>query len=73
LRPTGPAATDASAPILNSLFIRLSSPFVFITTSTRSSAWPPICAPKLPPVSDRNAGAVHVPFSRLRRLMIPLP
>ena len=32
--------------------------------AVRSSAWPPICAPKLPPVSDRNPGADHVPVSR---------
>ena len=53
-RPTGPAAADASAPILNLLESRASMPFWFITSMTRSTACPPICKPQLPPVMKRR-------------------
>jgi hypothetical protein len=47
--PTGPAAADASAPILNLLERRLRTPFSFMMSMTRSTACAPICNPQLPP------------------------
>src|SRR6185437_5571364 len=70
-RPTGPAAAEASAPSLNLLLRRWCMPDSFITTSTRSTAWPPNCRPQLPPVIVMGAGALQ-PFP-VRQLAIPLP
>ena len=72
-RPTGPAATPASAPNLNWFLTNCSRPRSFCTIRIRSTAWPPICAPMLPPVMVRNAGADHVPSFLLRTLSTPWP
>jgi hypothetical protein len=58
-RPTGPAATEASPPSLTLLVITDFAPFSFITSRTKSVACPPICSPKLPPSSAKNAGALQ--------------
>src|SRR5688572_14493197 len=63
-RPTGPAATDASAPTLNWLRTRFSMPRRSMMTRRRSVACTPIWRPKLPPASVRKAGPDHVPPSR---------
>src|SRR5512138_3898598 len=70
-RPTGPAAPEASAPILNLLVRSASMPFLLITNITRSIASPPACNPQLPPVKSTGAGALH-PFE-LRQVATPLP
>src|ERR1051325_8928359 len=55
-RPTGPAAMDASAPILNWLLTRFSSPRWLLITRMMSADWPPIWRPNVPPINVRNAG-----------------
>jgi len=46
--PTGPAATVASAPILNSLRRMAFTALSFISTSMTCEASPPICRPMEP-------------------------
>src|SRR5579864_6710932 len=70
-RPTGPAAADSSAPNLNLLASRCCMPCSFVTTMTKSIAWPPSCKPQLPPVMVIGAGALH-PCS-VRQVATPLP
>src|SRR5581483_3667266 len=70
-RPTGPAAPDASAPILNLLVRRASMPFLLMTSMTKSMASPPICKPQLPPVKSIGAGALH-PLG-VRHVATPFP
>src|SRR6202162_5755046 len=70
-RPTGPAAAEASAPILNLLESILSIPLSFMTSMTTSIASPPICNPQLPPVTEKGAGALHPEL--VRQVAIPLP
>src|SRR5260370_35778573 len=74
-RPTGPAATDASAPSFTLLDITDLAPFSFITNSTKSVACAPIWKPKLPPSSANIAGALHGPekSSPLRHVVSPRP
>src|SRR6185437_8892408 len=70
-RPTGPAAAEASAPILNLLASIFSMPWSFITSMTTSMASPPICKPQLPPVTVKGAGALHPEV--VRQVATPLP
>src|SRR5215469_785799 len=75
VRPTGPAAAEASAPNLTLLDITDSAPFSFMTRSTKSVADPPIWSPKLAPSSAYIAGALQGPrkFSPERHVIAPLP
>jgi alpha-amylase/alpha-mannosidase (GH57 family) len=59
VRPTGPAATDASPPSVNWLESSRSSPRGFMTSATTSVSDAPIWNPKLPPSARTEAGAVH--------------
>src|SRR5262249_57553691 len=59
VRPTGPAAAEASAPNLTLLDMTDSAPFSFMTRRTKSVASPPIWKPTLPPSSANMAGALH--------------
>ena len=72
-RPTGPAVTARSAPILNWFFTSCSRPRWLLMTSTRSMACAPNCAPMLPPVMVRNAGDDQPPCFWLRTLSTPRP
>ena len=70
-RPTGPAATDASAPsetLLLSIFVAASR---FITSSTRSISLAPAWNPQLPFSSSMNTGELQ-PLA-VRQLITPLP
>src|SRR5579883_401445 len=60
--PTGPAATEASAPIFTLLERTDFAPFWFITSRTKSVASPPTCKPKLPPSSAIIDGAPQEPL-----------
>src|SRR5208283_5205301 len=62
-RPTGPAAADASAPSFTLLDIIEFAPDSFITSNTKSVAWPPIWNPTLAPSSANIAGALHPPVN----------
>src|SRR5712692_562057 len=63
VRPTGPAATDASAPSFT-LLVRIPlAPRSFITSSTKSVASPPIWKPKLPPSRAIMVGAPQDPLA----------
>ena len=59
LRPTGPAATDASAPSVSLSCKSRSIPCSFMTSRTRSVDSAPICTPKLPFSTFRNTGALQ--------------
>src|SRR5436305_5758221 len=59
-RPTGPAAIEASPPILKLSCSRCAAPFSFMNNSTRSTDSTPICAPQLPPEMVENAGALQL-------------
>ena len=56
VRPTGPAAADASPPIVNLSVASFSIPRRFITSMITSVDSPPIWAPKLPPPNLIAAG-----------------
>src|SRR5437588_4354116 len=56
LRPTGPAAAVASAPMVNLLDVSLFIPRSFITNIITSLDDTPICSPKLPPSTRIAAG-----------------
>src|SRR5215469_16981162 len=75
VRPTGPAAAEASAPILTLLVNTEPAPFSFITRSTKSVASPPIWSPKLAPSIANMDGALHGPLNPApeRQVMTPLP
>src|SRR5215469_15849103 len=75
VRPTGPAAAEASAPNLTLLDNTELAPFSFMIRSTKSVASPPICNPKLPPSNAIIAGALHGPLncSPDRQVIAPLP
>ena len=49
LPTTGPAATDASPPSVNSFESKLFRPSLFMKSITKSVDSAPICNPKLPP------------------------
>ena len=70
-RPTGPAATDASAPSDTRFFSSLSTPRSFMTSMTRSMDCAPNCRPQLPLPSRMNIGALQAPSRR--QLINPLP
>jgi hypothetical protein len=53
VRPTGPAATEPSAPRVNLLESSFSAPRAFITSMIRSVSEPPIWKPTLPPSMGR--------------------
>src|SRR5579871_942660 len=57
VRPTGPAATEASAPSVNLLESSLSAPRAFITSMIKSVSDPPIWNPILPPSMRTVPGA----------------
>ena len=61
LRPTGPAAAAASAPIVNFPLKSPSTLFLVMNTSTTSVPCTPACQPTLPPVSVTNCGKLHAP------------
>src|SRR5215468_4102773 len=75
VRPTGPAAAEASAPNLTLLDKTDSAPLSFMTKRTKSVASPPICKPTLPPSKANIAGALHGPcrFSPVLQVMTPRP
>src|SRR5262249_31750320 len=60
-RPTGPAATEASAPRVNLLDRIPFIPFSLITSMTISTASPPTWRPNPPPSTFIAAGALHPP------------
>ena len=70
-RPTGPAATEASAPSVTLLRSSFCTPLSFITSSTRSTCSAPAWKPQLPFASCMNTGAPH--DSPLRQLITPFP
>jgi hypothetical protein len=73
VRPTGPAATDPSAPKVNWLESNRLSPESFITNRIKSVSDPPIWKPTLPPSMRTAPGADHpVPFL-LRQDRNPFP
>ena len=57
MRPTGPAATEPSAPKVNLLESSLSAPRAFITSMIKSVEEPPIWKPTLPPSMRTVPGA----------------
>ena len=61
LRPFGPAAAAASAPSFTLLPRSDCAPLGFITSSTKSVAWPPNWKPMLMPSRAYIAGAPHRP------------
>ena len=70
-RPTGPAATDASAPRLTLFFSSFCTPLSFITSITTSISSAPAWNPQLPLASWRKTGALHP--SPARQLITPFP
>src|SRR4030042_2049236 len=60
-RPTGPAATPASAPRVYFPFMMPSMLRGGLKTSTRSVDSAPICQPLLPLNREMNTGLLHVP------------
>ena len=71
-RPTGPAATEASAPRVT-LPPTMPSMLCFeVKTSTTSVDCTPTWKPKLPPVRLMKIGLLHAPVS-LRTTSTPLP
>ena len=69
--PTGPAATVASAPILNLSLIRLCKAWSFMNSITTSVKEAPIWKPTLPPPTATNIGALQ-PLA-VRQVASPLP
>src|SRR6202167_2395441 len=74
-RPTGPAAAEASPPILTLLVRMFSAERGLISSNTKSVACPPNCKPKLPPSSAIMVGAPQRPWKFLppRQVMTPRP
>src|SRR5437867_865165 len=70
-RPTGPAATDASAPSDTLLFSIVLAASRFVTRSTRSISVAPAWNPQLPFSSSMNTGELQ-PLA-VRQLITPLP
>ena len=64
LRPRGPAAADASPPIVNWLDSSLSTPLGFITSMMTSVSVPPTWKPTLPPSTRTPPGADQPPDAR---------
>src|SRR3974390_2548546 len=75
VRPTGPAAADASAPNLTLLDRTEFAPFSFMTNRTKSVSSPPIWRPMPPPSKANIAGALHGPpkVAPFRHVMPPRP
>src|SRR5262249_20277533 len=71
VRPTGPAATDASPPSSNLSESRLFMPFSFMKSKTKSVDEPPACKPTLPPLISKTAGADQP--DDVRQLATPRP
>src|ERR1017187_7554264 len=71
--PTGPAATEASAPKVNLSPSSLFMPSRFITSITTSVEDPPICRPQLPPSMRTEPGAPHPVPSWWRHSAKPRP
>src|ERR1017187_9670284 len=71
--PTGPAATEASAPKVNLSPSSLFMPSRFITSITTSVEEPPIWMPKLPPSIRTAPGAPHPVPSWWRHSAKPRP
>src|SRR4030095_10332305 len=71
-RPTGPAATDASAPSVTLPSAMPSTLLRDISTNTTSVDCTPHWNPTLTPASVMNTGSLHDP-SRLRTAKSPLP
>src|SRR5438874_4392605 len=67
----GPAAMEASPPILKLSCSNRAAPFSFMKSSTRSTASTPIWAPQLPPLIVEKAGALQV--LPLRQVTTPRP
>src|SRR6516165_4976747 len=75
VRPTGPAAAEASAPNLTLLDRTELAPFSFMTRRTKSVASPPIWKPTPPPSNANIAGALHGPpkSAPVRQVIAPRP
>ena len=73
VRPTGPAATEPSAPSVNLLSSSLSAPRALITSMTRSVDETPIWNPMLPPSMRTVPGADHPRPPALRQDRYPFP
>src|SRR5580704_14712630 len=73
VRPTGPAATDASAPKVNLLASSFFAPGSLFTSMTTSVSEPPIWNPTLPPSTRIAAGADQPTPPGLQHSMNPLP
>src|ERR1700761_194182 len=75
LRPTGPAAAEASPPIFTLLFRMFEAEVGVINNSTKSVAWPPNCRPKLAPSRAIMLGALHDPWKLwpVRQVSTPRP
>src|SRR6202021_2405647 len=75
LRPTGPAAAEASPPILTLLLRMFAAEVGLMSNRTKSVAWPPSCNPKLAPSRAIIEGALQGPrkFLPLRQVSTPRP
>src|SRR5580704_15322637 len=75
VRPTGPAAADASAPSLTLLLSMFSADRGDIMSRTKSVAFPPSCKPALPPSSAIIVGPPQGPLKSLppRQVITPRP
>src|SRR6516225_3974646 len=75
LRPTGPAAAEASPPSFTLLERMLEADLEVISSRTKSVASPPNCKPKLAPSKAIIVGAPHFPFKSLppRQVITPRP
>src|SRR4029077_12144815 len=71
-RPTGPAATPASAPSSNLSFSSPSTLSSFMSSRKKSVDDAPICGPTLPPPARRYTG-LHHPTSLVCWLTTPRP
>src|SRR6185436_9073133 len=73
VRPTGPAATEPSAPNVNLLDSSLSAPRSFMTNMIRSVDDAPIWKPTLPPSMRTVPGADHPSPLLSRQDTYPFP
>jgi len=73
LRPTGPVATEASAPRVNLPPAIPSMPVLVVRTKMMSEDCAPACRPQLPPVSEMKTGLLHGEFNLSRTTSTPLP
>src|SRR5579859_7816220 len=73
VRPTGPAATEPSAPSVNLLESSLSAPRALITNMIKSVEEPPIWKPTLPPSMRTVPGADQPVAFLFRQDKYPFP